>query len=175
MPDMQAYNRMTGLIASGRLLVGGDRDPQQKAIEPTVIDRLPDDSPLFTEEVFGPLLPVREFATEEEVLRILGNQERPLAAYCFGGSKKFIRTLQENYSCGALVFNDVPLHFTNMHIPFGGVGASGFGAYHGVKTFTTFTHEKPVMEQTTWIDLPFRYPPHSRLMRRLIEFFNRLG
>ncbi len=175
MPDNEAYQRIVELIAEGRLICGGDRDPQRLAVEPTVIDRLPENSPLLTGEVFGPVLPVKEFATEAELLAYLNDLDRPLAAYCFGGSDKLKRRLKYAFSCGAVVFNDVMLHFTNMNIPFGGVGASGFGAYHGVKTFTTFTHEKPVMEQTTLFDLPFRYPPHRRFMRRLLEFFNRLG
>lgn len=175
MPDAAAYQRMVDLISEGRLICGGDRDPQRLTIEPTVIDRLPENSPLLTKEIFGPILPLREFATEAELLAMLKNQERPLAAYCFGGSEKLKKQLKYAFSCGALIFNDVLIHFTNMNIPFGGVGNSGFGAYHGVKTFTTFTHEKPVMEQTTWLDLPFRYPPHSRFMRRLMEFFNHLG
>ncbi len=175
MPDHEAYQRIVGLVSDGRLICGGDRDPRQLSIEPTVLDRIPENSPLLTEEVFGPVLPIREFATEAELIAFLNDQPRPLAAYCFGGSEKLKKRLKYAFSCGALIFNDVLIHFTNMNIPFGGVGASGFGAYHGVKTFTTFTHEKPVMEQTTWLDLPFRYPPHSRLVRRLLEFFNRLG
>ena len=82
--------------------------------------------------------------------------------------------MQENYSCGALIFNDVLLHFTNMHIPFGGVGRSGFGAYHGEKSFTTFVHEKPVMKQTRLFDLPNRYPPHAGFVRKLLEILYRL-
>ena len=173
MPDAKAYQRMIGLISEGRLICGGGRYPQQLAIEPTVIDRLPENSPLFQGEIFGPVLPVKEFATEEELISTLALLPRPLAAYCFGGSEKIKLFLKESFSCGALVFNDVLIHFCNMHIPFGGVGDSGFGAYHGVRTFTTFTHEKPVMTQSKWFDLPFRYPPYSRFLRRLIEFFTR--
>ena len=70
-----------------------------------------------------------------------------------------------------MVFNDVLIHFSNMHIPFGGVGSSGFGAYHGVRTLTTFTHEKPVVRQFASLDFPVRYQPHGRFFRRLLEFF----
>lgn len=175
MPDGDAYQRMIDLLSEGRLICGGDRFPQQFAVEPTVIDRLPVNSRLFSEEIFGPVLPVKEFATTEEVISSLSLLERPLAAYCFGGSRELKDFLKYNFSCGAMVFNDVLIHFCNMHMPFGGVGASGFGAYHGIRTFTTFTHEKPVMIQSGWLDIPLRYPPWPRFMRRLLEFFTLRG
>lgn len=175
LPDQESYQRVVKLISSGRLVAGGDVDPQKMMVAPTVIDRLEDDSPLFSGEVFGPVLPVKEFATEEELWVHLHSGERPLAAYCFGGSEALKNKLIRRYSCGAIIFNDVLLHFSNMHIPFGGVGFSGFGAYHGEKTFTVFTHEKPVMTQLKNIDLPFRYPPHCRLVRKFLEIIFRLG
>ncbi|MCI5778934.1 MAG: aldehyde dehydrogenase family protein [Lentisphaeria bacterium] len=171
MPDTAAYDRVCALSAGGRLLHGGDRDPEKRAVEPTVIDRIAADSPLLTEEVFAPLLPVLEYASETELLLKLQTQEKPLALYCFGGSAALRRALTEQFSAGAVVFNDVMVHFSNMHIPFGGVGASGFGAYHGERTLTTFTHEKPVVRQGTWLDLPLRYPPYRRMFRKLVEFF----
>lgn len=175
MPDNDAYSRITRMISEGRLVCGGDRYPQLPAVEPTVIDQLSDDSPLFHEEIFGPVLPVKTFSTDAELFNLLAAKERPLVISCFGGSKEFRRELEKNFPCGALLLDDVLLHFCNMHIPFGGVGNSGFGAYHGEKTFTTFTHEKPVLRQSRWLDLPLRYPPHSRFIRRLLEIFNHLG
>ncbi len=174
MPDDDAYDRIVRLASEGRLIAGGDRDPQKRLFAPTVIDRLPEDSPLFKEEVFGPLLPVQEFTADEELISHLAAIERPLAAYCFGGQKKLKAFLTERFSCGAVVFDDVLLHFTNMHIPFGGVGKSGFGSYHGERSFTTFTHEKPVMKQTTLFDLPNRYPPHRGFVRKLLEILYHL-
>ncbi len=171
MPDRKAYERVCRLAADGRLLHGGDRDPEKYAVEPTVIDRMESGSPLLTEEVFGPLLPVFDYANETELLGRLAASEKPLALYCFGGSEKLKSALAGNISAGAVVFNDVLLHFSNMHIPFGGVGKSGFGSYHGIRTLMTFTHEKPVMKQLAWLDFPFRYPPHSRFFRKIIEFF----
>ncbi len=171
MPDRKAYDRICRLATDGRLIHGGDRDPEKRAVEPTVIDRLNADAALLQEEVFGPLLPVSDYANETELLLRLETAEKPLALYCFGGSEKLRRILKENISAGAVVFDDVLLHFSNMHIPFGGVGKSGFGSYHGVRTLTTFTHEKPVMKQSAWLDFPLRYPPHSRFFRKIIEFF----
>lgn len=171
MPDRAAYDRARQLAADGRLLHGGDLDPERLAMEPTVIDRIDPDSPLLREEVFAPLLPVLEYTSETELLNRLRAQEKPLALYCFGGSRELRRALQEEISAGAVVFDDVLIHFSNMHIPFGGVGASGFGAYHGVRTLTTFVHEKPVVRQWRSLDLPLRYPPHSRFFLRLVEWF----
>ena len=171
MPDRAAYDRICQLVSGGRLIHGGDRDPEKLAVEPSVIDRLEADSKLLTEEVFGPVLPVVEYASETELLQILARQEKPLALYCFGGSRKLHRLLTHQVSAGAVVFNDVLIHFSNMHIPFGGVGSSGFGAYHGIRTLTTFTHEKPVVKQFASLDFPVRYQPHGRFFRRLLEFF----
>ena len=171
MPDRAAYERARQLASGGRLLHGGDLDPERFAVEPTVIDRIDPDSPLLREEVFAPLLPVLEYSNETELLHRLRTQEKPLALYCFGGSRDLRRALREDVSAGAVVFDDVMIHFSNMHIPFGGVGASGFGAYHGTRTLTTFIHEKPVVRQWKFLDLPLRYPPHSRFFRRLVEWF----
>lgn len=175
MPDVEAYERMMKLIADGRLVWGGNHSPQQLSIEPTVVDRLPENSPLFTQEIFGPILPVKDYAGDAELMQMLAEKERPLAAYCFGASKELKRFFRYGYSCGAVIFDDVLIHFSNMNVPFGGVGASGFGAYHGEKSFSTFTHEKPVMTQSRWFDLPLRYPPYRRFLQRIMEFFNHLG
>lgn len=158
LPDREAYERICRLISSGRLVYGGGRDPQRFAVEPTVIDQLPPDSPVFKEEIFGPVLPVMEFFSEEELLVQLKQNPRPLALYCFGGSKQLHRQLKENIPSGATVFNDVMLQFANMHLPFGGIGNSGFGAYHGRLTFETFCHRKAVMYKPNFPDWPPRYP-----------------
>jgi aldehyde dehydrogenase (NAD+) len=174
MPDAETYQRILDLISDGRLICGGNHNPKMLSVEPTVIDRLPDDSPLFTGEVFGPVLPVREFSTEDELMVNLNRLPRPLAAYCFGGSKKLRDFFRCRYSAGAVIFNDVMLHFCNMNIPFGGVGKSGFGAYHGAKSFITFTHEKPVMVQSSWLDIPARYPKFSKFFQKLLEKLYRM-
>lgn len=174
MPDKEAYNRLLSMISTGRLICGGNHNPQTLRIEPTVIDRLPEDSPLFSQEVFGPVLPVKEYSGNAELMQSLLSSERPLAAYCFGADKELKRFFRDIYSCGAVIFDDVLIHFCNMNIPFGGVGSSGFGSYHGERSFTTFTHEKPVMTQSRILDFPLRYPPYSNFLRRIVEFFSSL-
>ena len=175
MPDKKAYDRACKLLSEGRLICGGDRDPEKFAIEPTVIDMIDESSLLMQEEVFSPILPVIEYNNDVELLEKLSLQEKPLALYCFGASGALQQKLISSTSSGALLFDDVLVHFSNMHIPFGGVGKSGFGAYHGDRTLTLFTHEKPVVKQWRHFDLPLRYPPHSRFFRRILEFFSNLG
>lgn len=171
--DSSAYERVSRLAGNGRLICGGDKQPDGLRIEPTIIDRLAADDPLLTEEIFGPVLPVVTYESEAELFTALRRHGKPLALYCFGGDSALRRRLRKASSSGALVFDDVVTHFINPDMPFGGVGASGMGAYHGKRTFETFTHYKPVMEQSRWFDLPFRYPPFSRLRTAFLNFLLR--
>ena len=171
--DARAYERASKLACEGRLICGGAKAPERLAIEPTVIDRLDADSPLLHEEIFGPMLPVLTYDDDKELLEMIRSRGKPLALYCFGGSGKLRARLRLRTSSGALVFDDVVTHFINSDMPFGGVGESGMGAYHGRRTFETFSHYKPVMRQSRWLDLPFRYPPFSKFRTRLLEFLLR--
>ena len=171
--DARSYERISKLVEGGRLICGGDKDPERFALEPTVVDRLDPKSPLLEEEIFGPVLPVVSFGSDSELFAEIRRRGKPLAMYCFGGNRKLRERLRSGSSSGALVFDDVVTHFINPAMPFGGVGASGMGAYHGRRTFETFSHFKPVMEQSRWFDLPFRYPPFSRLRTALLELLLR--
>ncbi|MBR7156445.1 MAG: aldehyde dehydrogenase family protein [Lentisphaeria bacterium] len=173
MPDTDAYDRVCRLLGKGRLVIGGERSPQQLAIEPTVVDQISPDDPEFAGEIFGPLLPVFDYVSEADVVARIQAAEKPLAIYCFGGSRKMRQALQHDCSSGALVFDDAAVHFANANVPFGGVGASGMGAYHGKKSFSTFVHYKPVMRRATWLDNSMRYPPFSRLFCRILELLAR--
>jgi aldehyde dehydrogenase (NAD+) len=173
MIDVRAYERVSKLVGNGRLICGGDKQPERLAIEPTVVDRLEADDPLLSEEIFGPVLPVVTYDKDEALFAELRRCGKPLALYCFGGDRKLRARLVSGSSSGALVFNDVVTHFINPGMPFGGVGSSGMGAYHGRRTFETFVHFKPVMEQSRWFDLPFRYPPFSKLRTAFLEFLIR--
>lgn len=169
--DLQAYERLSGMCNNGRLINGGDKDPVRHAIEPTVVDRLPEDDPLLKQEIFGPILPVTTYDNDMELLEKVRECGKPLALYCFGGSRETRQMLRERTSSGALVFNDVVVHFINPDMPFGGVGGSGMGAYHGKRTFDTFTHTRPEMVRWNCFDLSFRYPPYPRWRSRLLKFF----
>ena len=104
---------------------------------------------------------------------MLKGRKKPLALYYFGTDRKMMERLISSTSSGAVVLNDVMTHFINPEMPFGGVGASGMGAYHGRRTFETFSHAKPVMKQSAWLDWPFRYPPYTGWRKRLLEWLCR--
>ncbi|MCQ2352650.1 MAG: aldehyde dehydrogenase family protein [Victivallaceae bacterium] len=171
--DASGYERLSKMLSHGRLLYGGEKDPASLRIAPTVIDQLDAADPLLKEEIFGPLLPVITFENEEELVARLPKLPKPLALYYFGNDKRKMKFLRESTSSGALVFNDVVTHFLNFHLPFGGVGASGMGCYHGRQTFETFTHLKPVMKQSRFWDFSFRYPPYGKLRMKLMKFLTK--
>ena len=171
--DHAAYERVSRLVGSGRLIAGGDKDPERCAIEPTVIDRLEPDDPLLNEEIFGPILPVVEYESDSEMLSEIRRHGKPLALYCFGGNRRLRKILRGNTSSGALVFNDVVTHFINPGMPFGGVGTSGMGAYHGELTFRTFSHAKPEMSRGTFVDFALRYPPYPNWLVKLLKLLVR--
>lgn len=160
--DQQAYERLSELASHGRLVCGGEKDPAARKISPTVIDHLPETDALWQEEIFGPVMPVRSFSEPSEIFHTLSINEKPLALYYFGKDRKLMRRLQNGSSSGALVFNDVVTHFMNMDFPFGGVGHSGMGAYHGKRTLTAFVHFKPVMKRSAFWDFSLRYPPYDK-------------
>ncbi len=171
--DRAGYDRLVKLLGHGRLVAGGEHDPERPAIAPTVIDGIGTDDPLTESEIFGPILPVFRFRGEEGLFEFLRGREKPLALYCFGAGRKLRGRLVSETSSGAVVFNDVVMHFMNPSMPFGGVGASGMGAYHGEYSFRTFTHLKPVMVQSGRFDWPFRYPPFRGWKAGLIGFLTK--
>ena len=171
--DPAAYQRLSALAGHGRLIAGGETRAEHLKISPTVLDRIDAKDRLLGEEIFGPLLPVVEFVSAEELFMMLKGREKPLALYYFGTSRAMMKHLVDCTSSGAVVFNDVMTHFINPEMPFGGVGASGMGAYHGRRTFETFSHAKPVMKQSAWLDWPFRYPPYAGWRTRLLRWLCR--
>jgi aldehyde dehydrogenase (NAD+) len=171
--DSAAYERISSLVSGGRLIAGGDKEPAHHAVEPTVVDRLETDDPLLNEEIFGPVLPIITYNNDDSLMQEVLRRGKVLALYCFGGSAKLRKMLRDNTSSGALVFDDVVMHFVNDKMPFGGVGSSGIGAYHGKRTFTTFSHEKPVMYASRIFDMPLRYPPYSKWLTALLKRFAR--
>ena len=173
--DVRAYERISRLAASGRLIVGGNKITEKLALEPSVVDQLEPGDPLLEEEIFGPVLPVVTYRNNAELFSELRKHGKPLALYCFGGDRKLRGQLRRGTSSGALVFDDVVTHFINDDMPFGGVGSSGMGAYHGRRTFDTFVHYKPEMIQSSWFDLPFRYPPFSKMCTAFLDFLIRHG
>lgn len=164
------FRRLTGLLEGRVPYLGGDHDLESCRIAPTVLDHVNWDDPIMEREIFGPILPVLEFESLAEVPELLRTKPKPLALYAFGATRAERQLLEEGCSSGAICFDDTVMHFVNNTMPFGGVGASGMGSYHGIYGFNAFSHFKPVMRQAVGIDWPVRYPPFGKWKKRLMEY-----
>ena len=156
--NQQHFNRLLELMENGTIITGGASDKQQLKIAPTLIENITWNDPIMKHEIFGPLLPVMPFKTLDDIFEPIQQYDKPLALYYFGSSEKKIESLLQSISFGGGSINDTLYHLANPHLPFGGVGASGMGAYHGKHSFTTFSHQKSILKQATAFDLPVRYP-----------------
>jgi len=163
------YERLCALMTGGRLVAGGEKDPERCRIAPTVIDDVSWSDPVMAREIFGPLLPVLEFDNFEEAVNKVRQLSKPLALYYFGRNSGREELLKRTTSSGAFSVNDVVTHFVNETMPFGGVGTSGMGSYHGKYSFDAFTHYKPVMKQLAWLDFPARYPTFAAVGLRILK------
>ena len=169
------YQRLSGLLEQarkrGQILLGGSCDPERRRIAPTVIAVRDPEDPLMQEELFGPLLPVLEVDDVQQAIQWINQRPKPLALYLFSRSRQNQETVLRQTSSGGVCFNDVVMQVVVPELPFGGVGASGMGAYHGQAGFDTFSHRRSVLRRPFALDLPFRYPPYAGrlpLMRRLL-------
>ncbi len=167
--------RLQHLIAHETVLFGGQADASDHYLAPTLIDQPNLDSPLMSEEIFGPILPILAYDTDTDIKTTISGLERPLSFYIFSKDNTFINHLIATYTFGGAVVNDVLVHFGNSKLPFGGVGHSGMGRYHGAYGFDTFSHEYPVLKRGTWIDPPFRYAPYKGKLALLKKAFNYFG
>ena len=153
------YERILGLMDGAHVVCGGGSRRGSLQIEPTVLDEVTWDSPVMQEEIFGPILPVLTFYRLKEAAAMVNARPRPLALYLFTGDKKREDYILENISYGGGCINDTVVHLATSHMPFGGVGSSGMGGYHGKASFDTFTHEKSILKKSRFIDVPIRYAP----------------
>jgi aldehyde dehydrogenase (NAD+) len=155
------FDRLSVLIKDGDIIVGGQTDADTRYIAPTMIAIDSLDHPLMGDEIFGPILPVLTIDSIDEAIGIVKQFEKPLALYLFSDNytvqQKCLNTLQFGGGC----INDTVAHFVNTDLPFGGIGNSGTGAYHGKYSFDTFTHKKAICHKVTWPDVPLRYPPYN--------------
>lgn len=165
------FERLSGLMQSGDIVYGGRTNADTLQIEPTVIDHVTWESPVMQEEIFGPLLPVLTFKNIEDVVAIIESKPHPLALYIFSSKKKTIKYVTEHCRYGGGCVNDTIVHIATSKMPFGGVGASGMGGYHGKFGFETFSHKKSILDKKTWLDLPMRYQPYTKLYDKMIRMF----
>ena len=169
MVNSKAFDRVTSYLKDGRAVVGGNYDREELYIEPTLLADVQPDAAVMQEEIFGPVLPMLPFDTTEDAIKFVTEREKPLALYYFGRESEAWRLLQHTSSGGACI-NDTIMHIANENLPFGGVGNSGMGSYHGRLSFDTFSHRRAVVVTPKWIDLPFRYMPYKMfsLVKKLL-------
>lgn len=165
------FKRLLALLADGRLICGGETDAPERYIAPTILDMVDFEMPVMQQEIFGPILPVIEFESIEEVLGQLANRPKPLALYLFSRNRKLWRRIAAETSSGGMAINATVMQLAAPGLPFGGVGESGMGAYHGRADFDAFTHYKSVLIKRWGWDLPLTFPPFTgwkiALLKRL--------
>lgn len=156
----KAFDRVLSYMEEGDVIVGGKSNRETRYIEPTLIENVKCDSSLMTDEIFGPIFPLMEFEDIDEVLKFVNEREKPLALYYFGDEKKGWKVIRKTSSGGACI-NDTIMHIANENAPFGGVGNSGMGSYHGRDSFLAFSHRRTVVATPKSFDLPLRYMPYK--------------
>jgi len=168
------FDRLANMLTDETVLYGGITNKNDLYIAPTVLDEPAFDSEVMKDEIFGPILPIQVYATLEDISDIISKYEKPLALYVFSKDTKFANRMIERHSFGGGAINDTVTHFVNPRLPFGGVGHSGMGAYHGKRSFDTFSHQKSVTNKGTWLDIPMRYAPYKgklKMLKTFLKFF----
>lgn len=168
------WQRLVDLIEPEKVVFGGESNPKDNYIAPTLVEETALESPIMQEEIFGPILPILTYKKESEIAAVISRFEKPLALYVFSENPGFQKRIIQNYSFGGGCVNDTIIHFANKRLPFGGVGHSGIGAYHGNLSFDTFSHQKSIVKKANWLDLPLRYAPYLDKMptiRKILKWF----
>ena len=153
------------------MVFGGGRDEAGLRIEPTVMDGVTRSDAVMGEEIFGPVMPVLTFDGADELIADINAHPHPLALYVFSEDKKFIKAVTERCAFGGGCVNDTIIHLATSAMGFGGVGASGMGAYHGREGFDCFTHKKSIVDKATFFDMSVRYQPYSESKEKLLRMF----
>lgn len=157
--NQRHFERLVGYLADGQVVAGGQYDAGDRFLAPTILTGVPPTAPVMQEEIFGPILPVIEFADLDETLALLRDRPVPLAVYLFTHDRVTRERVLAGTRSGGVCFNDAVVHMIGKHLPFGGLGASGMGAYHGRASFDCFSHHRSVLRRSTRFDSQFRYPP----------------
>ena len=155
------FDRLTQFLCDGDVAIGGDSSREQRYIAPTVLDNVSWDDAVMKEEIFGPILPVLTYDSLDEAIASINERPKPLALYVFSNSSDVHDRVLNSTSSGGACINDTVMHVGVDTLPFGGVGDSGIGAYHGKFSFDTFSHYKSVLKKGLWLDLKWRYAPYT--------------
>ncbi len=159
--NLKNWQRLVNMIDSEKVIFGGQSDAAGCYIAPTLIEENSLETEVMKDEIFGPILPILVYEKEIEIEAIIAKYEKSLALYVFTENKSFSKKIIKKYSFGGGCINDTMIHFANKRLPFGGVGHSGIGAYHGSLSFDTFSHKKSIIKKANWLDLPTRYAPYN--------------
>lgn len=157
--NVTQFNRIVNYLSEGKIIYGGGYNKSELFISPTLMEDIPVSSGLMYEEIFGPVLPVFSFETSEEAFQLIQKNPAPLSFYLFTKNRRKQKEWIQHLKFGNACVNNTAWQFTNHHLPFGGIGNSGLGSYHGKQSFAVFTHFKSVMKTPTWFDPAVKYPP----------------
>ena len=165
----QNVDRLYQYLRCGKIYYGGQVDRADRYVQPTILTDVNTDCEVMQYEIFGPILPVLEFEDIQEVIDFVNSRPKPLAFYYFSRNKRKISYVLSRTTSGGASVNDTLMHFVNPRIPFGGVGNSGMGRYHGWYSFDAFSNKRSVYSKNLWIDLPFRYPPANNFKLKIVK------
>ncbi len=166
----ESVSRLTELMKQGSIVIGGLTDPVKKYVAPTIIKDVKPGDPIMHEEIFGPVLPVIDFENFEEVYNIINQNPKPLSTYIFSTNKKLIREFMMRTQSGNASVNETVMQIASQWLPYGGVGSSGIGRYHGKKSFETFSNMRSVLVKSNLLDIWLRYPPYSKFKTKIVSW-----
>lgn len=169
------YSRILHLLEKEKVAFGGNYNEEERYIQPTLLTDVTWESKIMQEEIFGPLLPILSFSSLKEVIHTINSSDKPLAAYYFGEQKVQQDVFLKELYFGGGCINDTLIHITSKQLPFGGVGTSGIGSYHGFKSFECFSHQKGIVKRGTWLDIPVRYAPYDSKLPLIKKLFKLLS
>ncbi len=171
MVNAKHFERVKAFFSNGKLVFGGESESDKLRLDLTILDSITWDDPVMGEEIFGPVLPILTFTDLRDVITTVNGRPKPLALYLFTSSSAVEKEVLSRVSFGGGCVNDTIVHLASSHMPFGGVGNSGMGGYHGKWSYDTFSHAKSILKKATAIDVPVRYPPYDKgygLLKKLM-------
>ena len=172
--DKKNWERLSKMLGNENIIFGGKTNEADYYFAPTLLDQPTLESLVMQEEIFGPILPLLSYGNDADLHRTMSRYEKPLSLYVFTKNKAFAKKIIQENSFGGGCINDTIIHIVNNRLPFGGVGHSGIGAYHGRKSFAVFSHHKSIVKKANWLDLPMRYAPYKnklKTIRKLLKWF----
>ncbi|MBI9008767.1 MAG: aldehyde dehydrogenase [Tenericutes bacterium] len=171
--NQRHFDRLSELLKDQFVLIGGTIDSKSLKISPTVLGEITATNKIMEEEIFGPILPLLTYSNIDDVINYINQNPSPLALYLFTSKKQIENKVLKSCNFGGGCINDTVMHVASETLPFGGVGESGMGNYHGRASFETFSHYRSIMRKETWLDLPIRYAPYTKIKNKIVKLFLR--